>query len=198
MKPSERRALREQKQQELQNPTGVVTEQTEQTVQTGEMHKDDCSSRKQGLWQTHPKLITFISCLLVFFIFFGPYNVWDVIEQIEQKRQMKNITDTYIPMNTVYHLSEMGAGIDWIHFEKYYYTDMSYEINGEEHVKREYYVGDNDKSSGYIIWVGGTTLDESPEYVYLIDYEGTGDVIDIRRENAAKFVEQTIVQREDD
>ena len=171
MKPSERRALKEQK-------TSIQRQN---------------SRRIQSLWQTYPKLITFIICILVFLIFFGPFNVKWLYERIEQrKNQGEDKTD--ISMKTVYLLSDMGIEVSWIHFQKYNYTDISYKIDGKKYIKREYPVGD----TGYIIWVGGESMDKSPDYVYLIDFEGTGEVIDIRKKDAEAFVNKTMQQREED
>lgn len=174
MKPSERRALREQKAKEQEKIPRPKQKQ------------------KQSLWQTYPKLITFIVCILIFLILFGPYNISHIAEAIEER---KNQVDdkTNIPMHTVYILSDMGIEVSWIHFQKYNYTDISYEIDGKKYIKREYPVG----NTGYIIWVGGESTEKSPEYVYLIDFEGTGEVIDIRKRDAEAFVKKTMQQRED-
>ncbi len=167
MKPSERRALKRQENSaQKQKP-----------------------ARRQSLWQTYPKLITFIICMLVFLILFNIRTISDAIE--EKRNRVENKTD--ISMHTVYILSDMGIEVDWIHFQKYNYTDISYEIDGKKYIKREYPVGD----TGYIIWVGGTSMDKSPDYVYLIDFEGTGEVIDIRKKDAEAFVNETMQQRED-
>ena len=168
MKPSERRALREQKSSaRKQKPR-----------------------RRQSLWQTYPKLITFIVCMLVFLILF---NVRTISEAIEEKRsQVDDKTD--ISMKTVFLLSDMGIEVDWIHFKKYNFTDISYKIDGKKYIKREYPVGDTE----YILWVGGASMDESPDYVYLIDLGGTGEVIDIRKKDAEAFVNKTMQQREED
>lgn len=171
MKPSERRALKKQKDGERRD---------------GPNNKP---KRKQSLWQTYPKLITFIICMLVILVLF---NIRTVSEAIEKKRtQVEGKAD--ISLKVVYILSDMCVEVDWIHFEKYSYTDISYEINGKKYIKREYPVGD----TGYIIWVGGESLEKSPDYVYLIDFEGTGEVIDIRKKDAEAFVNETMKQRED-
>ncbi len=170
MKPSERRAIQNQK----------------------ESVRKDKPKRKQSLWQTYPRLITFIICILVFLIFFGPFNVKWIADKIEErKNQVDDKTD--ISMKTVYLLSDMGIEVSWIHFQKYNYIDISYQIDGKKYIKREYPVGD----TGYIIWVGGESMDKSPDYVYLIDFEGTGEVIDIRKKDAEAFVNKTMQQRED-
>ena len=170
MKPSERRVLKEQKESaRVKQPRS-----------------------RQSLWQTYPKLITFIVCILVFLMFFGPFNVKWLAEKIEErKNQVDDKTD--IPMKTVYLLSDMGVEVSWIHFQKFNYTDISYKIDGKKYIKREYPVGD----TGYIIWVGGESMDTSPDYVYLIDFEGTGEVIDIRKKDAEAFVKKTMQQREE-
>lgn len=178
MKPSERRALREQKAQS-----------SEQKAQA----EDKTPTRRQSLWQTYPKLITFIICILVFLIFFGPYNIHRISEMIEEKiNEVDDKTD--ISMYTVYLLADMGVEVSWVHFEKYNYTDISYKIDGKKYIKREYPVG----NTGYIIWVGGESTDKSPDYVYLIDFEGTGEVIDIRKGEAEEFVQRTMQQRGED
>ncbi len=168
MKPSERRALREQK-------SGVQKQKPR---------------HRQSLWQTYPKLITFIICMLVFLILF---NVRTISDAIEEKRNRVD-DKTNISMKTVFLLSDMGIEVDWIHFQKYNYTDISYKIDGKNYIKREYPVGD----TGYIIWVGGESTSKDPEYVYLIDFEGTGEVIDIRKKDAEAFVNKTMQQREED
>ena len=167
MKPSERRALQKQK----------------------EGMRKSKPRRRQSLWQTYPKLITFIICMLVFLILFNARSIYETVE--EKRNRVDDKTD--ISLNIVYLLSDMGVEVDWIHFQKYNYTDISYEIDGKKYIKREYPVGD----TGYIIWVGGASMDKSPEYVYLIDFEGTGEVIDIRKKDAEAFVNKTMQQRED-
>ncbi len=127
--------------------------------------------------------------MLVFLILFNARSIYEAIES--KRDRVHDKTD--ISMKTVYVLSDMGVEVDWIHFQKYNYTDISYKIDGKKYIKREYPVGD----TGYVIWVGGTSMDESPEYVYLIDFEGTGEVIDIRKKDAEAFVNETMKQRED-
>ena len=187
MKPSERRALREQKESEkAQEFTYYANAERREPSDDGEKKK------KQSIWQTYPKLITFIICMVVFFLLFGPWNVYRISQMIADK--INNVDDmTNIPMETVYRLSEMGHDITWLHFEKYNYTDMSYKTKDKEYIKREYPVGD----TGYVIWVGGTSLDEDPEYIYLIDMVGTGKQIDLCKDDAEAFVRKTQEQRGD-
>lgn len=187
MKPSERRALREQKQKEREQQLVQDTRSENHEAPDTEEKK-----KKQSIWQTYPKLIAFIICVAVFLLVFGPWNIYHISQKISER--INNEDDkTNIPMETVYKLSEMGHGITWMHFEKYNYTDMSYKTKDTEYIKHEYPVGD----TGYVVWVGGTSEDEEPEYIYLIDMAGTGKQIDIRKEDAEKFVQKTMQQRED-
>ena len=152
----------------------------------------DEKKKKQSVWETYPKLITFIICMAIFLLAFGPFNVYQISKMISDK--INNVDDmTNIPMETVYRLSEMGHDITWLHFEKYNYTDMSYKTKDKEYIKREYPIGD----TGYVIWIGGTSLDDDPEYIYLIDMAGTGKQIDLCKDDAEAFVRKTQEQRGD-
>lgn len=183
MKPSERRALREQnaigKDTEPQN----VYQSTADHLQSKKTSEG--SQRKEGFFQSHVRLITFLICIGVFLLVFGPWNIYRISKSIaDNKKTVDGKRD--MSMETVYALSERGEELSWLHFEEYNYTDMSYSTNDGEYIKREYHV----KDTGYIVWVGGIKGQDRPDYIYLIDIGKTGNVMNMREGTAKEFVQK--------
>lgn len=199
MKPSERRALREKQEQmrseaeqdALQKQSPAETEKSSETAShDGEEYvyrpknvKEIKYVRKEGFFQANVRLITAIITIAVLLILIGPYNVFDIAEDISERRN--TVTDREaLTMQDVFNISEYGDNISWGHFNNFNYNDQSFRTAEGEFCKREYPV----RGTNYVVLVGGKGFKSWPAFVYLIDYD-SGELIDIRRENAEKFVD---------
>ncbi len=197
MKPSERRAMKEQKNNLSEEPkteteSGASESRTSfeddyviEKNSYGETVSDsrEESPRREGFVQSHIRLITFIVCIGVFLALFGPWSYFKIKDIIESSNRIENgLTD--ITMMNVYGISEKGEGITWADFSNYNYEDQSYDHENGRYIRRQY----NIKDSKFFIWVGGSTSQGIPDYVYLINGD-TGSRIDMREESAKDFVE---------
>lgn len=183
MKPSERRALR--RRDEIGKNSGYESTYQDTQINSNFKKSSAVSERKEGFFQSHVRLITFLICMAVFLLVFGPWNIYHISKAIsDMEKKVDNKRD--MSMETVYALSELGEELSWMHFETYNYTDLSYDTDDGKYIKREYCV----KDTGYIIWAGGIKGQSRPEYVYLIDIGNTGDVLDMRKENIKKYVKK--------
>ena len=200
MKPSERRAMKEQKNNLSEEPkteaengasefqTAYEDDYTIEKNSYGETVSDSGEEglHREGFVQSHIRLITFIVCIGVFLALFGPWSYFKIRDAIESSNRMENdLTD--ISMMNVYGISEKGEGVTWSDFSNYNYEDQSYDHEGGRYIRRQY----NIKDSVFFIWVGGSTSQGIPDYVYLINGD-TGAMIEMREESAEDFVEGRI------
>ena len=174
MKPSERRAMKQQ-------------ERLQTEEQKSNAKKESISTRKEGFIQSHIRLLTFIGCMIILVWIVFPFSISGIIDMFSGSDELAKIDIEY-----VVGISEKGEEISWEYFEKYEYTDMSYEVDGAEYVKREYPIS----SSNLVLWVGGATDAGRPDFVYLVDYS-TSDHIDIRTENVKEYLNQIQQQKEE-
>ncbi len=194
MKPSERRALREQQNisQDEENQENSIemdtpkednqaTQETKYETKYEPRHEKNVKTSKEGFVSSHIRIITFIVCISLFLIFMGPWSIY----RLQEKFSNKDVTDKEnITMNYVYGLSDKGGNVVWSDFKDFNYADQSYDTNSGVFIKREYQIA----KTNYMLWVGGRGNISSPEYVYLIN-EDTGKQINILDKKAQDFVE---------
>ena len=203
MKPSERRALeaekraqkeaevrekelaRDAKRSELETDGTRLdnSEQPEEIVYVHERKKEEKpNKRKEGFFQSHVRLITFIITATLVATVFGPLGV-DMIVAAKNNKIVNNKED--ISITTVYSVYDNAEIIEWKNFRNFNYTDYSYDSDSGTYQIREYPIS----NSRLVLKVGGPALSNRPDYIYLIDYR-TGENIDVYREDPRDYVKQ--------
>lgn len=183
MKPSERRALEAQKRAQKD------AEMREQELESGKTASSARKAsnytryeRKEGFFQSHVRLITFIICMVLILTVLGPWG----IDKLVEKGRNKVVSDQKdMTVETIYMIWENSGNITLNSFDKFNYTDFSYESKDGKFYVREYPV----ENSSLVIKVRGSDMDKAPEYVYLIDYQD-GVFINIMKEDPQEFLEE--------
>ena len=89
------------------------------------------------------------------------------------KVQKKNLT-----METLYALVDKnGKDLSWRHFTRFRYIERG--------IDQRIWICPIDNN--YQIWIGGDDTDTSPDYIYLVAQDGSGDHIDVRTESIDDF-----------
>ena len=201
MKPSEKRALEAEKraqreaaerERELEREAAKVKKEddlpnidTEPDAidNTEQVPPDESTTgykRKEGFIQSHIRLITFIvTSALVLFVL-GPLGI-DMLVASKNNKIVNNKEDMSI--ETVYKIYDLYDSIHWGSFKNFNYTDYSDKVDGILVYEREYPV----KNSRLVVKAGGSSMSDSPEYIYLIDYR-SGERIDLGKEDPRNYV----------
>lgn len=193
MKPSERRALEQEKraqreaatrEAELEKASRVKNEASSIGRQEPSYSKDEQKGdgyHREGFFSSHVRLITFIICMVLILTVLGPWGIDMLVQERraeifgEEVEAKKSLT-----ADAVILLSDMSYDMTWDSLAAFTYTDFS----DSDSFIREYEVAD----TGLVLRVGGATLKGSPEYVRLINYR-TGEFIeDIRKEGVRDFI----------
>jgi len=175
LRPSEKRALEQKNRAEADN------------ADASEARYGVADGRREGFVQSNIRLITFLVCLALFLVVFGPWSVFRVVDCVNSQRE--GVSDKQnITLDYVRGLAQKGEDLSWGDFSSFNYVDMSYEYKDEAgnkrtYFKREYYVTDE----SLCVWVGGASLKARPDYVYLVNTEDGGS-IDIRKEKIDGFI----------
>ena len=205
MKPSERRALQEKKRAQMEAEWNEKKASFEKSDTQGESSEPYQYSeqpavpqsknskpykRKEGFFQSHVRLITFIiSTALVIFVL-GPIG----IDMLIASRNSQTVTDKEdIGINAVCAIYDRGGRITWDYFDNYNYTDYSSRKSGKR--TREYPI----KGSRLVLRVQGDFKGKKIYYVHLIDYVGEGDgidtYVDVLVEDPRDFFEATMKEQ---
>ncbi len=204
MKPSEKRALEaekraqreaEERERELEREaakskkeenapdayTEPVDERETNFEQGTEPEKNTTGyKRKEGFFQSHIRLITFIiTSALVLFVL-GPLGI-DMLVASKNDKIVSNKED--ISIETVYKIYDLYDSVHWGSFKNFNYTDYSDKVEGVLVYEREYPV----KDSRLVVKAGGSSMSDSPEYIYLIDYRN-GVRVDLKKEDPRNYV----------
>ena len=200
MKPSEKRSLEAEKraqreaaerERELERETwrSENEDQFEADAENGNpestepifsQEREERYQRKEGFIQSHVRLITFIiTAALVLFVL-GPLGI-DMLVASKNDKIVKNKED--ISIETVYKIYDLYDGVHWGSFKNFNYTDYSDKVEGVLIYEREYPV----KDSRLVVKAGGSSMKDSPEYIYLIDYRN-GVRIDLKKEDPRNYV----------
>lgn len=189
MKPSERRALREQKlrvaqESESDKPEGAnEVEEKDAAIENQDapiQKSAEPYKRKEGFFGAHVRLITFIITAALVLTVLGPLGV-DMLVAYRNNKTVSNMND--IDIETVYDIYDSRDVIQWKNLRNFNYTDYSYDAKGGKYLVREYPVS----NSRLVLKVGGSELSAHPDYIQLIDYR-TGKYIDVLKEDPRDFV----------
>ena len=198
MKPSEKRALEAEKraqreaaerERELEreaakagkeeNPTEL---NVDENIDRQAPHKESTTGykRREGFIQSHIRLITFIITSAIVLFVLGPLGV-DMLVASKNDKIVNNKED--ISIETVYKIYDLYDSVHWGSFKNFNYTDYSDKVEGVLIYEREYPV----KDSRLVVKAGGSSMKDSPEYIYLIDYR-SGVRIDLKKEDPRNYV----------
>ena len=198
MKPSEKRALEAEKraqkeaaerERELEReavktrkeepaPEPDIDLNSEQPATQNE--KTTGYKRREGFIQSHIRLITFIITSAIVLFVLGPLGV-DMLVASKNNKIVNNKED--ISIETVYKIYDLYDSVHWGSFKNFNYTDYSDKVEGVLVYEREYPI----KNSRLVLKVGGSSMSNSPEYIYLIDYR-TGVRVDLKKEDPRNYV----------
>lgn len=195
MKPSEKRAFEAEKRRiaeeraasemQEQEVTSTVTD-TPQGSEDAKPYKP--YKRKEGFFQSHIRLITFIITATLVLTVLGPLGI-DMLVAAKKDKVVNNKNDMGI--TTVYSIYDNADVIEWKNFRNFNYTDYSYDAKNGEYYVREYPIS----NSRLVLKVGGSSLNPQPDYVYLIDYR-SGEHIDVLKDDPRDFVRSTEQEKE--
>lgn len=201
MKPSEKRALMEAKKKELEEKNNlqdddvssediadcdITSNHTLKNKKGKTILDDDVESmRKEGFFQSHVKLITFIITVSLLFMLIGPFSVIRIIEMVEESRHFKD--GETLTVEQIKIIANNKAMITWSDFDGYSYEDQSTKTA----TIREYYV----KENGYSLVVRGKKGDSKfPDNVHFMYSDDNGTTfIDLRTEDIKGFLAATNV-----
>ncbi|MBP3375330.1 MAG: hypothetical protein J6L83_01030 [Clostridia bacterium] len=196
MKPSERRALEAEKraQREAEARERELTAEKKEDTQKDQPLAEEGDGapeikadekpyrRKEGFFQSHIRLITFIITATLILTVFGPLGV-DMLVAAKNDKIVNNKED--ISIETVYKIYDLYDSVHWGSFKNFNYTDYSDKVEGNLVYEREYPV----KDSRLVVKAGGSSMSDKPEYIYLIDYRD-GILIDLKKEDPRDYVKQ--------
>ncbi len=200
MKPSERRALMEEKNRMREeasatesissNESDITEDLADYDIKSNHTIKskkgkniiddDSVSTRKEGFFQSNVKLITFIITVSLLFVLIGPFSIIRIIEVVEENRHYKD--GATMTIEDIGGIAAHKTMISWSDFDGYGYEDQS----TKKTKVREYYVAER----GYFLVVRGSDKDGNyPDSVHFMysDENGT-TVIDLRTDNLKEFL----------
>jgi len=200
MKPSEKRALREAKLREAEEAAKKEVEEAILRDDAAALVTEDSSRptdglepssveqervpyrRREGFFQAHVRLITFIITATLVMTVLGPLG----IDMLVASKNNPTVTDRKdMEMATVFLIHDNAATIEWKNFKNFNYTDYSYENRSGKFTVREYPIA----NSRLVLKVGGSSLSAFPEYIQLIDYR-SGEYVNVLVEDPRDFVKQ--------
>ncbi len=188
MRPSEKRALQEEKRRSLQEAKNAESDISAPKVTAPEVTAYEMASdrktvykRKEGFFQSHVRLITFliVGTLVLGGFVFGI----DMFVASRNNKTVDNMKD--MDIETVFAVYDNADIIEWKSFRNFNYTDYSYEAKKGKYFVREYPISD----SRLVLKVGGSSLDPHPDYAQLIDYR-SGAHIDVFKEDPRDFIKE--------
>ena len=182
MKPSEKRALREAQMRAAEEEAKVAPMSEEPEAENTEDKKPEYRpyKRKEGFFQAHVRLITFIITTLLVMTVLGPLGI-DMLVASKNNKGVTNRKDMEI--STVYLVHDNAAIIEWKNFDKFNYTDLSYEHQNGRYTVREYPIA----NSRLVLKVGGPDSRVHPEFIQLIDYT-SGQYVNVLVDDPRDFV----------
>jgi len=102
---------------------------------------DDTKGETETFVTRNVKLITFLVCLAVFLVFFGPWSVMRIREWVQQQELQQEIEQTALSYDELCEMVEKGSLLDWSDFEGHHYEDLwetgmvirQYTVRGDEY-----------------------------------------------------------------
>ena len=182
MKPSERRALREA--EEAARREEKLRLEDEMDSAAREIRRaengDKPIKRKEGFFQSHVRIITFVIATIVVLIL-GPLGIDMLIASEKQVNKVTNLED--ITLQEVYAVHDNAAIIKWEYFEDFNYEDHSRTVDGEKYLAREYPIA----GTSLVLRVEGFEDKPYPEIIRLIDYT-SGKHVNVLTDDPRDFV----------
>ena len=188
MKPSERRAIKELKAQKMAEEPHSAQEHGSGEPEINKdkpkkikreksiLDNDVESMRKEGFFQSHVKLITFIICMVVFL---SAATVIPLVHWLDERTVVRG--DTPMTLEDVIAISSKKQYISWDDLEDYIHVDQSH---GQT---REYMFSVADTT--YVLMATGPKSDKKyPDSVLLCDVENTSYVIDLTVDNIQQYL----------
>lgn len=191
MKPSEKRALREQKlredeelaQTQLSESIEFETPEAPHPQTDGNAPQESKPyKRKEGFFQSHIRLITFIITATLVMTVLGPLGI-DMLVASKNNKGVTNLKD--MDIETVYLIHDNASIIQWKNFEKFNYSDLSYDSKTGKYFVREYPIANSD----LVLKVGGPSTKTHPDYAQLIDYR-SGEYVNVLVDDPRDFVKR--------
>lgn len=209
MKPSERRALLEQRRAEKEAEKEAEVQRRAEADTYGGETSESCEStkpikptassyipflrkkevaeaedkveKKEGFFSKHAMLITGVIASLV--IILGVVLGVDYIKDLVKENKYTVYNDGVdISMAEVNILHDNFYAVEWRHLEGFNYTDYSYTKKGGKYILREYPIAGTE----LVVRMGGPESQREPDFIYVRDYE-TGEYIDISVEDPRYF-----------
>lgn len=197
MKPSERRALREQKRAETEAEAqrratekieSVNENEANSTLQFADYgakikkNRADGSyhTRKEGFFSKHAMLITAVIASAV--VLSGAIVGVDLLVKYVNDNKYTVVDDKIdIDIASVYILHDYIDDVEWRHLVDFNYTDYS----GKNNIIREYPI----KGTDLVLRVGGPKNQKNPDFIHIRDYEPS-EYIDISVDDPRYFFEE--------
>jgi hypothetical protein len=207
MKPSEKRALEAEKRAEREalarekeleanasSSSAATTEiggidprATYKKLPEEEIEVKGDGYHRESFFGKNVRLITFIVCMALILTVLGPWGIDMLVahsraeifgEEVDNKRDLTT--------DAVVLLADMGTDMTWKSLENFNYNDFSFTKEGRTTYVREYEI----VGTPLFLRVGGTSLNGSPDYVRLIDYNSGEFISDIRKESVRAFISE--------
>lgn len=186
MKPSERRALKAQKEAERlqreQEPAPAEPKEELPEIKD----KTEISQKPQkteNFFTNHARLIAFIVTSVLIITVFSPFAIDMFLESQKDKNTVNDRKD--MTLAHVYAIADNYGSITWRSFEQFNYTDMSRDDG--KYYTREYPIAD----TLLVLQVGGRTLSGQPEYIYLISLTDA-EYINVGKDSVKIFVNKYV------
>lgn len=197
MKPSEIRAMREAMRREAEEEARKKAEEVNSPKASAQVEDKPEAlgalepeqkleeerkpyKRKEGFFQAHIRLITFIITATLVMTVLGPLGI-DMLVASKNNNSVTNLKD--MDIDTVYLIHDNASIIEWKNFKNFNYSDYSYENNSGRYTVREYPIA----NSRLVLKVGGPSLDSFPEFIQLIDYR-SGEYVNVLVDDPRDFV----------
>lgn len=198
MKPSERRALKAEKEalKAEQKAEKEATKREKELLRRGQSDYDDTDDeldesnaheggentesgtpRKEGFFQSHIRLITFIVCMVLIVTVLGP---WGIDMLVSQKRNDTVKGERLMTVDTVNAIYDSVGSITFKSLEDFTYTDLSLKSG---YIIREYPIEGTD----VVLKIGAAKLTANPDYMHLIDYEYNTPRVNIMEDDPESF-----------
>ncbi len=189
MKPSEKRALKAEKLAQAEkeafegNDSAHKMTENFSDVKATEEHGENTDNvsykRREGFFQSHVRLITFLITGTLVFVAFC-FGIDGYVKKLNDNI-VHSVQD--IDMQSVFSVYDNAEVIEWKNFKNFNYEDHGYETENGKYYVREYPISD----SRLVLKVGGPAIRNRPEYVQLIDYR-TGQYINVFNEDPRDFI----------
>ena len=187
MKPSERRALQEQKQaqREAELNEGSAFNRKESYGTTD-------NEKREGFFSRNVRIITFAICVVLILTVLGPWSVDRLVEKQRESIFGSSMTNKEnITVSDIIYLAEQGDALTWSDFDKFNYTDFSYEYRDEAtNKKKTEYQREYSVDGVLIVKVVGSSLSGRPACVQLIYYIGGDSINEMRGTDVREFLKE--------